>query len=386
MVAYDNLLFEINQKAIIFCQLLDYDSVDIRLLLLDILKRDLDKYSPTNEMIDSFLYQFPGLVISAELHEPVVYVLTQLTNHHHTFAALGRLQPDSNPFSRLLSAAPPIVIQVLKILFLLLTNQQTRDSVSLNEIHPLLTSTVPSIARLAAMCLALSPDDSILNDNLVAFLHAAFQNENELTLDALRLSGAISRTAKGRSTLREFLPAVCGFTSSTNAKIQSTAFMLLTAISAFDQLSEPLVGAVITALNFFDNAELREAALTFVTNMSINFEAAVVAAPHLKKLVDRLFGGEIRAIAAIYRVVVIGEGFKDLIPVFAQFVKETQQALESDLLSVIVEIYDAAARLPEGQVILRDSGFVDSWRSKLDAMEISDPVRPILIRLLTRIR
>jgi hypothetical protein len=183
ILQFDDLCLELNKYSTTFCELLQHPLMNVQLILLDILKTFLTVSSPSNDLISSFLSQ---LIQRPQLHQSILYVLTQLINYQQTFAAIAKMRQET-PLTNLFMADRVIVCQSLKIIFILLSNHFTADSVQLKKVPPLLMAKDLRIAKLAAMCLTVAPGFvQGMTDEVSSFFNRAFEGETELTMDAMR--------------------------------------------------------------------------------------------------------------------------------------------------------------------------------------------------------
>jgi hypothetical protein len=279
------------------------------------------------------------------------------------------------------------VCQALKIIFLLLSNHLTADSVELNKLQPLLMAKDLRIAKLAAMCLTVAPGFvQGMADDVSRFFNRAFEAENELTIDAMRLAGTISQTFEGKARLSEVMPRIVGFLRSENARLKKLTILVLASISSIDQLSESLVSAVPSAMELLDSNDTVEPVLAFVTNISVNYEAAVLAAERVEKLVEMFRNGDIRTLAAIQRIVTLPDCFQCFLPCLRDFVESCKRLIPTEIGSVLIGIFDAVVQHPEAKAALLRAGIADILREQLSRLGYGDAMRPIVIRLLTRMK
>jgi hypothetical protein len=386
MINFEDLFFQVNKELTRFSDLLRSDQIDVQLILLDIINFHLNSYSPSAQLTSSFLSQLPLLIHHEQLHEPILCVLTHLINNQYTFTAIAKMRSET-PLLNMLSAAPPIVIHTLKLIFLLLSNPQTAGTVAIARIQPLLESTNPSISRLAAMCLTISPDSSIvINDSISQFFARAFDHESELTLDALRLAGVVSKTDAGRESLATFLPLIVNFLSGSDIGLTRMALLVLTSLSIYDQFSERLVAAVPVSVALLEAVETTEHALAFLSNMTVNFDAAIQASSSITKLVSILISGDIRALVPIHRIVTLPDCFEAFLPSLEVFIVHSQPMLETGLAPVLLEIVDAVVQHAEGREILKRLGIGETLRKLLAELPATNPGRSALVRVITRIK
>jgi serine/threonine protein kinase len=349
MLQFDELCLELNKHSAAFCELLQHPLMNVQVILLDILKTFLSVYSPSNDLISSFLSQLSLLIQRPQLHQSIIYVLTQLINYQQTFAAIAKMRQET-PLTNLFTADRVIVCQSLKIFFLMLSNHLTADSVQLNKLQPLLMAKDLRIAKLAAMCLTVAPGFvQGMTDHVSSFFNRAFEAENELTMDAMRLAGIISQTFEGRARLSEVMPRIVGFLRSENVRLKKLTILVIASISSIDQLSESLVSAVPSAMELLDSNDTVEPALAFVTNISVNCEAAVLAAERLEKLVEMFQNGDVRTLAAIQRIVTLPDCFQYFLPCLRDFVESGKKLIPTGIGSVLIEIFDAVVQYPEGK-------------------------------------
>jgi serine/threonine protein kinase len=386
MLQFDELCLELNKHSVTFCELLQHPLINVQLILLDIVKTFLTVFPPSNDLISSFLSQLSLLIQRPQLHQSSLYVLTQMINYQQTFAAIAKMRQET-PLTNLLTADRAIVCQSLKIIFLLLSNHLTADSVQLDKLLPLLMAKDSRIAKLAAMCLTVAPGFAQgMTGDVSSFFNRAFEAESELTMDAMRLAGIISQTFEGRARLSEVMPRIVGFLRSDNAKLKKLTMLVIASISSIDQLSESLVIAVPSAMELLDSNDTVEPALAFVTNISVNYDAAVLAAERLEKLMEMFRNGDVRTLAAIQRIATLPDCFQHILPCLSDFVECCKSLIPTGIGSLLIEIFDAVVQHPEGKAALQLAGIADILREQLSRLGYGDAMRPIIIRLLTRIK
>jgi serine/threonine protein kinase len=386
MLTFGDLSFEINKQSVLFCDLLESTSVDITLNLLDIIKILLDVYSPSGELIASFLSKFASLIQQPQLHRDLLFVLSQLIRNRQALSVIARLHEET-PLVHLFHADPEIVAQSLKIIAVLLSNHDTCASVAVSKIQPLLASKNLTVVLLASMCLAMAP--SFLNqitDHVSMFLTRAFESENELTLEGIRLGGVISQKLEGRARLLEHWSSIVDFLKSPQREIRNMAMLLCASISSTDQLNESLVLAVPFAMELLHDKECRESALVFVANMTANYEAAVLAAENIGTLVSMFCGGDVKSLVPIHRIATLPECLRHFLPSLRQFVKYCTPLLQDGIASSLLEIFDVAVQHADGKAILREAGIADVLKQHLTKLQPDDLARAHIIRLVTRIR
>jgi hypothetical protein len=386
IIQVDSGCVELGKHSFLFSETLERDSLEIRKNLLAILRKLVETVPSSYELASSFVSKLNILLIHDAFHVSVLSILTRILPCHQTFftfANLGR-----NPLvDYLLNGSPQIVTQCLKILFVLLSNPLTGGQIPLEKIQPLLMSRAVSVSRLAAMCLTIGSGYSlIINDTLLNFFSRAFGSEKQLTLDAIRLAGSISKTDKGRRALKANLPVICQFLGSDDARIRRATLMLLASISAADQLSQSLVDVVPQVMELIQNeGSLEQFALIFVGNMTVNAEAAIAAAPYVDVLVDVLISGNDHALPALYRIITLHKCFQACVVHLEKIVHCVVAYLDSDISSVIVEVLNVICSHEEGRFVNKRDDVRDFVAQQLAILEFSDPSRVALVRLMSRI-
>jgi hypothetical protein len=147
--------------------------------------------------------------------------------------------------------------------------------------------------------------------------------------------------------------------------------LLCASISSIDQLSESLVRAVPFAMELLHEKECGKSALVFVTNMTANYEAAVLAAQNINTLVSMFCGGDVKSLVPIHRIATLPECLPHFLPSLRQFVKYCTQLIQDGIAPSLLEIFDVAVQHPDGKIILREAGIADTLKQHLAKLTLA---------------
>jgi hypothetical protein len=135
-------------------------------------------------------------------------------------------------------------------------------------------------------------------------------------------------------------------------------------------------------MGLLDSNDTLEPELAFVTNISVNYETA----ERLDKLVEMFRNGDVRTLAGIQRIVTLPDCFQYFLPCLRDFVESCKRLIPTGIGPVFIEIFDAIVQHPEGKAALQQASIPDILREQLSRLGYADAMRPIVIRLLTRIK
>lgn len=385
MLDFHTLSYEVNQHLVLFCDLLSRSAYQTKEKVLCIFKKDLKVYYPSGEFCRKFVCHLPHLLEIDTLRESTLYVLTEMTRSQQILPALGNLEKTA--LIDMLDTEPYLVVQSLKILFFCLLHGHCLNCDSIGKIETLLDSKDDRVANIAAMCLTVAQNyPQVIGSTLRTYCERAFESENELTLQALRLCGAVSQTSEGHAVVASFGKRICFFAASNNKEISNMSVMVLAALSFVDQESENLISVTKTVCERLVDRDVGDAALIFVVNMSVNYEAVLEIAPSLPVLVELLRKGEVRCIAPIHRIVTLAECYRYCSTCLSDLVRVCEQYLDTNLCSLVYDIFDAVATQKEANAIIRNSEIPELLQEKLQEIEKNDPSRVVLIRLVHRLK
>ena len=386
MTKSEFLLDRISENSVALCEALGSVSDRNKDKILNLLRLMFATRRPSKSACAHFVQSLEALLQTEALQKQALYVLTQLVNS--TASAISELRSlQRNPLIGLLNGEPDLVIQSLKLIFLEQESDMILDATELTAIQALLQSESDTVASLAAACLVVAPNYlDVVDESLPAFLRRAFEHENALTLQGLRLCGVLSQSSDKHPILASFEKQICELARSTATDIARTALMVLSSISYFDQLSENLVQSTPVAVMHIGNDEMCDIALAFLCNMTVNYDAALLAAPALPGLVKLLQAGNHDALAPIHRILTIGECLDACRVCLADLIRACEPFLHSGAVSVVIEIFDSVAKIDEAKQLMRNTEIPEFLQERLQEMDKTDPTRAILMRLLRRLK
>ena len=385
MIEFEELAFGIHKYLDVFCGILAVPSYETQEKVLLLMKKDVARYSASTNVCNDFVFHLSKLLENESLRESTLYVLTLMVNNDCALPALSRLE--HIPLIDMLNTTPVIIIQSLKILLVYLVRGYNLRADDVRRIQPLLGSRDDDIANIAAMCLTASREYyTVIDGTLPAYFERALESENGLTLQALRLCGSISQTKEGQAVIVKFEKQICSYVTSKDKQILKTCLLVLAAMSFVDQQSENLVSVTKAVVDHLGDADTSEAALIFVSNMTVNYEAVLLAAPCLPRLVKTMQSGDLRCMAPIHRIITLHECYSSCKSCLNDLVRSCEPFIDTDFGSVVCEIFDALARHDEAKAVIRNSEIPELLQEKLHEMDNSDPNRPTLLRLVYRLK
>ena len=380
------LLDRISEGSAALCEALESVSERNKDKILNLLKLMFATHRPSKSACAHLIQGLEALLQTESLQKQALFVLTQMVNS--TASAISALRSlQSNPLIGLLNTEDDLVIQSLKLIFLEQESDMILDVKDLKAIQALLQSENDAVAALAAACLVVAPNYiDVVDESLSAFLRRAFEHENALTLQGLRLCGVLSQVSDKHPILASFEKQICELARSKTTEIARTALMVLASISYFDQLSENLVQSTPVAVMHIGNDEMSDTALVFLCNMTVNYDAAMLAAPALPGLVKLLQSGNHDALAPIHRILIVGECLDACRVCLGDLIRACEPFLHSGAVDVVIEIFDSVAKIDEAKQLMRNTEIPEFLQERLQEMGKTDPTRTILMRLLRRLK
>ncbi|OHT02855.1 TKL family protein kinase [Tritrichomonas foetus] len=312
-----------------------------------------------------------------------------------------------------------VVLYALKLCFAFLSNDLSFHEFS--TLTPVLIKSleIPSnqIREISAYCLTItihkqseinntyntfspySPSDEVDTNTkniLENFIKSSLQSQsNSLIIATLRLCGVLSTSRSGVNLLKmtnspkrikEIL------VSSEDKEVIKLAIMFIASYSAISPTSKSAISCIHKFFQLMKNPDFEPFPLIAIANLTLNPVAAEQCVEHLSTLADLLSSDDKgtvgRAFTAIHRIMDTPEACKNIsdINVVKKIVEKTTPFWTGQFAKFSFDIIESIASLPQiGKEAILNSTFEEFVSSHIDSIQLTDPIRPLLTRIITRV-
>lgn len=299
------------------------------------------------------------------------------------------------------SSSLQVIIFSLKICFSLLSNQVSSKKVQElgKDIISLLNHDSNSIQTLSASCLTIiiqEPENHHLiedySKNLCSYLSNAL-SKIESSEPALRLSGVLSSTFKGAILLENnnVFKDIIKLIQSEDQNIRKLAYMTIASHSSLYPMSNSFIEFIPTLFESLNDETVSPYPLITICNITLNPIAAVSCIPYFSKLILLFKENDEttinRTLIIIHRILSTHEAILQIedSSIFNNLIQQTKSFWENNYSISIFEILESISNTQIGKQSLIESKIKDFIEDYFNSIQITDPLRPLLMRIYSRI-
>ncbi|OHT13310.1 TKL family protein kinase [Tritrichomonas foetus] len=359
----------------------------------------INKVDITEEELSSVILGIPEAVnkLSTDALPQYVAIFAHLLRVQTFYKSLVNTSAAAECIGSILeSKSNAAVLLGLKLCFALLKNESTKSLfATISESYlKLVTSTIAPISAVASACLIQSASDLsiLLNKSIEKFLCNTLSSENEMTLNSLRICGAIASTPEGAYFLetKEIVKLVKNFVNSENGMIQKLALMVFAAYSSSNPTSKASLEVVDTFIAAMKFEPLQPYAIIFLSNVVIHPDGAIACAQQLA-----IFGNALQsessivlqgALHTLIRIVSCPEAsayIRDSTPII-EIYRVVNDHLKDNLFSTCVDLVSGLSGTVPGKRALGETNLQEKLKKKLKKLNPYDPLKSTVLRILAR--
>lgn len=273
----------------------------------------------TEAFASSFAKSFPRLASFSDTKTKsiLLYVFTTITTHRIVFKIIASSQETINTINYILTDTDEnVLLMALKLCYILINNENTAKS--MGPLFPQLVKLLDlsdEIAISCSYCLSSLLINKSVNDpslvEIVDFISNTCDNTKLDILQAtLKLCGAICMTYKGAHKVaknHKIMEELVSLLKSEEKQIQSIIVNVLLTITAFVPFTSEMKNCIYVLLYMTGEQQIVVLCSSVIANMAASPEGAVMLAPFLTQIADRVTvgndAGNAIVLAAIERIV-----------------------------------------------------------------------------------
>ena len=320
--------------------------------------------------------------------------LLSLKNFYPIVASLKGDSPIAKIFS---STSPQAVLLGLKLCFALLKNDITKNYIV--QLAPyflnLVTSNITPIASLAGACLVQSSDNVsyLLNKEVLNFFNYALASENEMTLNGLRLCGALASTPQGALFLEQnnIIKQIQSFINSQNPLLQKLVIMTFAAYSSTHPISVESLNVIPTFIGAMQFEPLQQYATVFLSNVIIHPKGAMLCAQQLGVFCNALSSTNPAVVhdvlKAIVGIVTCPEALKNIVDmnsVITIYKIAEANLNHPQLFNTYLELISGFSGTDIGIQAINQTSLKNSLHQLQMGMPYTDSRKALILRILAR--
>ncbi|EAY19955.1 TKL family protein kinase [Trichomonas vaginalis G3] len=254
-----------------------------------------------------------------------------------------------------------------------------------------------NVRKLTAVCLSIFMKNAtedwteLIGEGLVEFIKGLFKEE-DLLIDALKLCGVFSTKFDGSRLLSKsgIVQDIVNVLNKDDERLQELSCIVLASYSSQFPFSTPALDAIETILTFVEKDFAAPSSLIFIANVAINKQASIKIAKRvgiLLKMIEEKRDNEtiIRVLVALQRISANTEAAEIII-------KENEKlfVLMSDLFGTSFEGYsytiiNSLSLISCAKEIVSKTQIPSLVYEKIRQMELTDPLRPQILNLVSRL-
>jgi hypothetical protein len=231
------------------------------------------------------------------------------------------------------------------------------------------------------------------SEQLKGFLRTALSSETPLTSSAMRIIGILANSHTGIDLLNSWkvLQFLTDFLKSESSDLRSLAVLALTAVSAALPESECMLKSIPDLFQLARDPSLKSYPLICLSNISVDAVNASACIPYLEELFEHLNSGPPlsvqRALVTIHRVFLTPEALSmaESSSLVEKFFETVQDWWGTEHFPILLDIAENVSATPTGRQWMTAHGMEVTARTRLQACQLDDPLRPKLIRFRARL-
>ena len=360
---------------------------------LGLLKLILSRNEPSDDVVAGLLKLFVPMVDRGYVIDSLK-ILAFLTKSFSATTDLTQLQGVFHCLSMLIEREDiTILICTLKLIYVFVTNPATssafepriKDILGKFLMHD--DANVSCITAAIATVYIQQSKSLVSVDLVVAFLKRWLADENQNTLMALRLAGAMSSFLAGAMRLEHegIYEMITNFIQTESKTQKHLVFMILAAASSSFPLSQAMISSIPAFFELLQSGET-DNCLIFLANIALNEKGALACAPKLDEMIDMLAvtsdDNVFRILTLISRILATGSCncSKELL---TKLVTATKTMWQSPHSSIVFQIYESMSLIDDGKAVLSESGLKDFIFDKLSNFPKAQQAQ--LLQILSRL-